>query len=183
VHPLPKISLPCLQIEDSDFHGHSTGDHTSHSNNSSPASDLFTKSLLHDHSPSPDLYNSPIEQAPSSAFPSEASSALASDSEPPLSSSTKATKQTGLLDFFSKIPSQELHARWQKRKRDNEARDEEEYAKRKLKGDAEVLHKKACRREQNRIAQGRRREKLRKETMAKFKGNDEQDSSVGLFSY
>src|SRR6202000_538240 len=112
------------------------------------------------------LHNSPIDQPPSSAFPSEANSALASDSELPPPSSTK---QTGLLNFFSKIPTEEFHARWQKRKRDNEERDKEEYAERKRRGDAEVLYKKARRREQNRIAQNRRRERVKKEAKVGLK--------------
>ena len=179
VNPLPQTPLLCLQIEESTFYSPSASDHTSSHNHPSPTSDLFTESLLHNMSSSSDLYNSPIDQPPSSAFPSGTSSALVSDSELPPLSSTKAVNQTGLLDFFSKIPSEEFHARWRKRKRDNEERDKEDYEERKRKGDAELLHKKAHRREQNRIAQGRRREKLRKKAKVE---NIEQDSSVSLFS-
>jgi hypothetical protein len=88
--------------------------------------------------------------------------------------------QSGLFDFFSKIPPEEFHARWRKRKLDNEERDREEYAERKKRGDAEVLHKKARRQEQNRIAQGRRREKLKNMAKISLKGNTKQDSSVCL---
>jgi hypothetical protein len=182
VNPLPKIVLPCLQIEESTFHGPSTNDHTSSSNHPSPTSDFSTNSLLYNSSPSSDLCNSPTDHPPSSAFPSEASSALPSDSELLLPSSTKAVKQTGLLDFFSKIPAEELHSRWRKRKRDNEERDKEEYTERKRKEDAEVVRKKACRREQNQTAQSRQREKLKKEAKVELKGNTNQDSSVGFFS-
>jgi hypothetical protein len=185
VNPLSQISLPSLQIKEPKptFCGPSASDCTASSRCPSPTSEFSTGSLLHDLSPNPDFYGLSSDQPPSSAFPSEASSAQTSDSELPLSSTTQAKKQTGLLDFFSKVPTEELNARWRKRKRDNEERDKEEYAERKRRGDAEVLQKKAHRCEQNRTAQSRRHEKLRKMPKAELQENTEQESSVGLLSY
>lgn len=128
----------------------------------SPASPCF--------STNPDFYDLLVNQPPPSILPSEASSALASevgsalasDSEP-LPSSTKATKQTDLHSFFSKMPSDELHVRWQKRKRDNEDRDREEYSKRKQKDEAAKLHKLTTKRANNQVSQKKRRDRLRKE--------------------
>lgn len=48
----------------------------------------------------------------SSALTLETSSALASESDFPLFSSLKATKQTDLLNFFPKVPFKEFHAKW-----------------------------------------------------------------------
>jgi len=127
----------------------------------SPASPSF--------SPNPDFYNLPVNHPPPSILPSEASSAItsevssalaseassapASDSDLPPLSSTKTTKQTNLHKFFSKMPSNELHVKWQKRKRDNEDKDREEYAKRKQKDEAEKLHKLTTKRENNKVSQ------------------------------
>lgn len=108
---------------------------------------------------------------------------MTSDSEPPISSSNKAVTQTGLLDFFSKVPSEELHACWRKRKRDNEERGKEEYAERKRRSDREVLQKMAHRHEQNQMAQSRRREKLRTKAKTELEDNIKQDYSVSLISY
>ena len=145
---------------------------------------LLTEDLIMDFSIDPDLCDSPIDRPPSStfvsssAFTSETSSALASELDLPLPSLPKAKKQVGLLDFFSKIPSEELHTRWRKRKRENEERDQEEYAERKQKDEAEKSRKQAQKRERNRISQSKRRERLKKE-----KGRAElQDSSVSLLS-
>jgi hypothetical protein len=124
-------------------------------------------------SDNPDFYGSPTNQPLSSAEPS---SAAVSDSEFLQPTLLKATKQTGLLNFFSKIPPEEAHERWQKRKWENEGRDRVEYAKRKQKDEAGKLRKQAQKREQNRVSQGRRRERLKKE-----KGKmGLQDSSVSL---
>jgi hypothetical protein len=114
----------------------------------------------------------------SSALASEVSSALASDSELPPLPSTKARKQTDLLNFFSKMPSDELHAKWQKRKRDNEDKDREEYAKRKQKNEAENLRKLTTKRANNQVSQKKRRDRLQKEkaTLSKVV----KDSSVSL---
>ena len=78
-----------------------------------PAPDisLLTEDLFNNF-PESNLYDSPIDQPPSSAFPSETSSALVSESDLPPPSSTKPTKQKGMLDFFSKIPVEEAQARW-----------------------------------------------------------------------
>ena len=116
---------------------------------------LLTEDLIMDFSIDPDLCNSPIDWPPSStfvsssAFASETSSALASELDLPLPSSPKAKKQVGLLDFFSKIPSEELHTRWRKRKRENEERDQEEYAEWKQKDEAEKSCKQAQKYERN----------------------------------
>ena len=144
---------------------------------------LSTEALIMDFSVDPDFCDSPIDRPPSSTFTSssiftsETSSAVASESNLSLPSSPKAKKQAGLLDFFSKIPSEEFHTKWRKRKRENEERDQEEYAEREQKGEAQKLRKQAHRRESNRISQGRRWEKLKKE-----KNNARlQDSFVSLF--
>ena len=56
---------------------------------------------------------------------------MASDSDLPLPSPhpSKPPQQAGLLKFFSVIPSDEAHATWAKRKRDNQEEDEKEHAK------------------------------------------------------
>ena len=82
---------------------------------------LLTKDLIMDFSINPDLCDSPIDWPPSSTFTSfsfisETSSALVSESSLLLPSSPKTKKQTGLSDFFSKIPSEEFHTKWKKRK-------------------------------------------------------------------
>ena len=162
---------------------------------------LLTEDPYNNFSPEPDLYDLPIDQPPLSAFPSESTSVLASDSDlPPLSAfpsesnsalasdsdlplpfSAKAKKQTGLFDFFPKIPSEESHARWRKRKRDNEEKDREAYAKQQRKEEAEKSLKKAHRRESNKESQRRRRDRLRKENVkAKLQGDSGQESSVSF---
>ena len=136
-----------------------------------------------------DCYDSLVNQPPPSTLPSEASSAIASevssavasDSDLPSLSSTKATKQTHLLNFFSKMPSDQLHAKWQKRKRDNEDKDREEHAKRKQKDEAEKLHKLTTKRTNNKISQKKRRDRLKKEHMAL--PTAEQNSSVSQLDY
>jgi len=144
---------------------------------------LLTEDLIIDFSIDPDLCDSPIDRPPSStfasssAFASETSSALASELDLPLPSSPKEKKQVGLLDFFSKIPSEELHTRWW-RKQENEERDQEEYAEQKQKDEAEKSCKQAHKQEKNRISQSKWWERLKKE-----KGRAElQDSSVSLLS-
>jgi hypothetical protein len=149
--------------------------------NYSPTSPTFSADL--------DLYDSLIDQPPpsilpseaSSVLPSETSSALASDSDLPPSSSTKARKQTGLLHFFSKMPPEELHAKWQKRKRDNEDKDREEHAERKQKDEAAKLRKLAKRRAGNQIAQWKRRERLKEEKP--MLSEAEKSPSVSLLCY
>jgi hypothetical protein len=138
---------------------------------------LITEDLYNNPSPDPISYDSPIDQPLSSAFPSETSSALASDSDLPPPSSTVATKQTGLLDFFLKIPGEEAHTRWQKRKRDNEDKDRKEYEERKQKGEAEKLYKLTNKRARNQISQAKHRLKKRK---VKPQAGTEKDSSVSL---
>jgi len=145
---------------------------------------LLTEDLIMDFSIDPDLCDSPIDRPPSSTFtsfsfisetssalvsesnlslPSSSNSALVSESSLPLPSSPKTKKQTGLSDFFSKIPSEEFHTKWKKRKRENAEKDQEEYEERKQKDEAHKLRKKADRRKKNRISQGKHRERLRKE--------------------
>ena len=92
-----------------------------------------------------DFCDSPIDQPPSSTFISDTSSAPVSESDLPPPSSPNAKKQTGLFNFFPKIPSEEFHTKWWKRKWENEERDQEEYAKWKQKDEAEKLHKQAHR--------------------------------------
>jgi len=100
---------------------------------------------------------------PPSILSSEASSALASDSDLPPSSSTKATKQTNLLGFFPKVPAKDVHTKWKKRKRDNEVKDREEYAERKQRDEAAQLHKLTNNRAMNRVSQKKRRDRLKEE--------------------
>jgi hypothetical protein len=95
---------PCnLSTEEPTSFNLSTSDYASSSNLPSPLSGFFPEGISGPISSSSDFYDSPMDQPPSSAFPSKASSAVASDSEVP--SSTKATKQTGLLNFFPKVPT------------------------------------------------------------------------------
>ena len=124
----------------------------------------------------PDLYDSLLDQPPPSILPSEASSAFTSDSELPPPSSTKATKKTNLFNFFPKIPSDEPHARWQKRKRENEDKDEEERTEQKQREEAENLCKLTKKRANNRASQKKRRDRLKEEQAALSEA--EQDSSV-----
>ncbi|KAF9643805.1 hypothetical protein BDM02DRAFT_3219951 [Thelephora ganbajun] len=153
VDPLPHISLHYFQMEGPTIHNTSPSDHAK----DFPNSPISTPSLL-----TKNLFN-------------KTSSALASDSDLP--PSTKATKQAGLLDFFSKVPSEEFHAKWRKRKRDNEERDREEYKKRMQRGVDERLHKKAHKREQNWLAQERRWRKVKEKAKAESKNEIGQDSS------
>ena len=146
-----------------------------------PASPSFSATL--------DPYDSLIDQPPpsilpseaSSALPSETSSALASDSDLPSLSSTKAVKQTDLLNFFSKMPSKEYHGQWQKRKRDNQDRDREEHAKRKQKDEAEKLRKLAKKRANNQVSQKKRRDRLKEEKAILSEAG--QDPSVSSLIY
>ena len=116
-----------------------------------------------------DFYDFLMDQPPPSILPSEASSALPSEANSPLASYSdlplppKATKQTNLHNFFSKIPSTEHHTKWQKRKRDNEDEDKEKYAKRKQKGEAEKLYKLADKCAKNKISQKKRQDRLKEE--------------------
>lgn len=155
--------------------------------NYSPASPSF--------STNPDFYDLLVNQPPpsilpsseassiiasevSSALASEVNSAPASDSDLPPLTANKATKQTNLLGFFSKMPSDEHHAKWQKRKRDDEDRDREEYTKRKQRDEVEKAHNLTIRREKNKASQKKRRNRLKKEQTEAG-----QDSSVSLPIY
>jgi len=115
---------------------------------------------------------------PSSILPSEVSSAVASDSDLP-PPSTKATKQTNLHGFFSSVPSEEPHARWRKRKRDNKEKDREEYAERKKEDEAERLRKLTNKRIKNQISQKKRRDRMKEEEAALSETG--QDSPVSSF--
>ena len=137
--------------------------------NYSPASPTFL--------PNPDLYDLLVDQPPPSILPSEASSPLASGSDLLPSSSTKATKQINLLGFFSKVPSSDLHANWQKRKRENEDKDSEEYAEWKKKDEAQQLHKLGDKYARNNVAQKKQWEKI-KEQQAELP-----DPLVGLLGH
>ena len=179
-NPISHVPLPSFQIEDSIPYDFSAGDHTSSSNYPSPTPSLFIMDIINTSTPNLNLDDLPTENPPSFAFPSENSSAQASDAELPHSSSIKATKQTGLLNFFSKVPSEELHARWRKRKRDNEDRDKERYEEQKRKDEEDKSHKKAQRCEQLRAAQSKRWNKLKEAAIFESKNVIEQDSSVSL---
>jgi hypothetical protein len=166
VDPPSQISFYYPQLEESTPHELPTSEDTHSPSHPSPISSWFAENSLNNSnnsSASPNPYDSPVDEPPTSAFPSESSSPWASESEVLLPSSTKAAKQPGLLDFFSKIPSDEFHARWRKRKREDAEKDREEYEKQKKKEDAEQLHKKARRREQYRVSQSKRRSRLRAE--------------------
>lgn len=171
--------------------------------NYSPASPNFpTNPYLYDllvDQPPPSVLPSGASSAlPSEAgsvLPSEASSALpsevnspwvsgdnsplSSDSDLPPTSFTKATKQTNLFGFFSKVPSEDLHEKWQKRKRDNEAKDREEHMEQKQKDEAYKLRKLSRKRARNSISQRKRRARIREEeaTLSE-EGKDSQVSSV-----
>lgn len=154
-----------------------THDHSSSLDFPSHIPSPLTECLLNSPPSSPDFQGSPIDLPPTSAFPSETTSAVASDSEIPALPSAKAKQQTGLHDFFQKVPSEQLFASWRKRKRDNEERDKEEYLERKKNEEEEQLRKKARRRKQNQIAQRKRRSKLKKQANAE----SGDDSSVSPF--
>ena len=155
--------------------------------NYSPASPNFPTN--------PYLYDLLVDQPPPSVLPSGASSALpsevnspwvsgdnsplSSDSDLPPTSFTKATKQTDLFGFFSKVPSEDLHEKWQKRKRDNEAKDRGEHMEQKQKDEAYKLCKLSRKRARNSISQRKRRARIREEeaTLSE-EGKDSQVSSV-----
>ena len=199
VDPIPQISLNSPQPEASTLYNLSTAefssynlsaeeftssnlptsDYTGSSNLPSPISGLFPKGIFGPASSGSDFYDSPIDQPPSSAFPSEASSAAASDSEIPLSS-TKATKQTGLLNFFQKVPAEQAYTSWRKRKRENYEKDKEEYERLKRREEVEKDQKKAQRREQNRLAQQRLRSKSKKQLTTEL-DDVQPNSSVSSF--
>jgi hypothetical protein len=128
--------------------------------------------------------NSVVEEdwPPSSTMPSETNSAAVSESDLLFPSSIKARKQTGLLDFFSRMPAKEVHEKWGKRKRENEDRDREEHAKLKQKEEAEKIQKLEKRRANNRVSQARRRERLtREKDKNSLLGDQGPNSSVSLF--
>ena len=112
----------------------------------------------------------------SSLSAAEANSALTSDSDLPPTSFTKATKQTKLHGFFLKVPSEEHHLKWQKRKRDNEDKDREEHTKQKQKDEAHKLQKLSKKRENNSISQRKRRHRLKENKAALCE--EDQDSQV-----
>ena len=203
----PHTSSPYLQIMDCAPHDPPISDYTDSSNCPSPGPGFLSEDIYNELYSSSGFYSSPVDQPPSSAFQSEASSAipseasstipsetssailsetgspLVSDSELQAPSSAKATKQTSLLDYFSKVPPEQHHANWWKRKQDNEEKDREEFEMRKKREETEQLHKKARRREQNRVAQSKQREKRRKEAKTKLRDTVQHDSSVSSFSY
>lgn len=171
---------PCnLSTEEPTSFNLSTSDYASSSNLPSPLSGFFPEGISGPISSSSDFYDSPMDQPPSSAFPSKASSAVASDSEVP--SSTKATKQTGLLNFFPKVPTEQAYASWRKRKRENQEKDREEYEELKRQEKVEENKKKVHRCEQNQRAQQKRRSKFKKQPPAELDGA-QHNSSVSSFS-
>ena len=187
----PHILSPHLQTMDCALHDPPTSDYTDSSNYPSPSPGFLSEDMHNTLYSSSGFHSSPLDQPPSSVFPSEASSAipletgspLVSGSELQAPSSAKAAKQTDLLGFFSKVPPEQYHASWRKRKRDNEEKDREEFEIQKRKEEAEQLHKKAHRREQNRVAQSKRQEKLRGEAKTKPRDTVQHDSSVSSLSY
>jgi len=182
VNSLPHVSLHTFQVEGFIAHNTSTNDHAEDPPNCPTFNlNLITEDLCNTPSSGTDLYDLSMDQPLSSAFPSETSSALASDSDLPPPSSIVATKQTGLFDFFSKIPSGESHARWQKRKQDNEDRDRNEYEEKKKKGEAEKLYKLTDKCARNRLSQAKHRLGKAKDR-AKLQADTGQDSSVGCFN-
>jgi hypothetical protein len=100
---------------------------------------------------------------PSTNAPTEASSAAASDSDLPHSPlhPPKPPRQTGLLNFFSTVPADEVHAVWGKRKRDNRERDEEKCAKIVRQEEEWRAEKRQKRRDENRAAQQKHRTKVK----------------------
>ena len=98
---------------------------------------------------------------PTSNPPTEVSSAMTSDSDlpPPLPHSSKPSKQAGLLNYFSAIPSNEAHATWAKRKRDNQEGDKEKRAKLMQQEEEWREEKRQKLRNRNRINQQRHRKK------------------------
>lgn len=181
IDPLPQTLPHISQIKESIPHDALTSDYAGSPGYPSPVSDYLALDSLNNFSSGPEF--SSIDYPPPSAFPSETSSALVSDSELLPPSSTKATKQTDLHNFFSKVPAEEFHAGWRKRKRDNEQKDKEEHAERKKKDDAERLVKKARRREQNRLAQMKRRAKLKGKAKIESRADTEEDTSVSPLFY
>ena len=137
---LSQIPPPYFQAEEPTSYDLLTSEDANSPDSTSPSLGLLTNDLFSNPVPSSDFYDSPIDQPPSSAFPSEVSSALVSDSE--LLPSSSRIKQADLLGFFSKVPAEELYTKWRKRKRDNEEKYREEYEK-KEKKDEEKSYKKA----------------------------------------
>lgn len=107
-----------------------------------------------------------VSLPPSSEMPTELSSAVVSDSDPPLPSSSKSLKpvqQSGLLNFFPIIPADEAHTAWSKRKRDNQDRDEEERAEVTRQQEGWKEKKLQTNRERNRLAQQKHRKKVKEQ--------------------
>ena len=191
VDPLPHILLSNFQVEELAIHNTYTGSYIEESpnlpdypiansssviedwSNYSPASPSFSTNL--------DLYDLLINQPPPSLLSSEANSPLASTSNLPPLSSTKATKQTNLFSFYSKTSPTKPHTEWQKRKRENEDKNGETYAKQEQKDEAEKLHKLTNKQANNQISQKKWWDRLKKEKATLSKA--EQDSSVSLFIY
>jgi biopolymer transport protein ExbD len=142
-----------------------------------PSAYEYTDSPIHDHT-SLSVYghtdysgsDRSIHLPPSSGVPSEVSSAVTSDSDlpppPPPSpppKSSKPVQQTGLLNFFSAVPRDEVHAAWGKRKRDNWERDEEARIEVTRKQEKWKQEKLSDIREGNRLSQQKRRKKIQKQ--------------------
>lgn len=123
-------------------------------------------SSIHNHT-SPSAYHSGSDISahlpPSSHVSTGASSAVSSDLDvlPPSSDFLKPVQQTGLLNFFSIVPADEVHAAWGKRKRDNRERDEKEHAETMRQEEEWREEKRQKLRERNRLSQQKHRSKAK----------------------
>lgn len=114
-----------------------------------------------------------LDYPPSSGISSGINSGATSDSDlpppsppPPPSSSSKPLKpvnQTGLLNFFSAIPTDGAHVAWSEKKRKNRDRDKEELAETKHRETQWRQHKLQVSREKNRLSQQKHRKRIQDE--------------------
>ena len=106
-----------------------------------------------------------IQHPPSSNVSSEVNSAVASDSDLPQPSykASKPVHQTGLLNFFSTIPTDKAQAMWREKKRKNREKDEEEHAEIMQQEKEWKAEKLQIRRENNKLSQRKRRKRIHRE--------------------
>ncbi len=98
---LSQTSPPCFQAEEPTPYDLLTNEYTNSPGYTSPTLSLLTNDLFQNSTPSSNFYNSPTDQPPSSAFPSETSPALVSDSE--LAPSSQKTNKVTCLTFYQKF--------------------------------------------------------------------------------
>ena len=79
------------------------------------------------------------------------------------------------------MPSDEHHAKWQKKKRDNEDMDKERFAKRQQKDEAEQLRKLTIKCANNKASQKKWQDRLKKENPVLSEA--ERDSSVSSLTH